>query len=157
MSGRARASRAGHRSRGSSCLSPADFGAAIRELLGLRRRATRGCPHCSFWADDFNGIPVHLNHRDVSFVAISRAPLAKIERFRRGWDGASGGSLRSRTTSIMICTWRSLRRSSRAARPRTITRRAIPACLSARGPACSTRTSAAPFFTPTPRTRAGST
>ena len=88
MSGRARASRAGHRSRGSSCLSPADFGAAIRELLGLRRRATRGCPHCSFWADDFNGIPVHLNHRDVSFVAISRAPLAKIERLRKrmGWS-----------------------------------------------------------------------
>ena len=33
-----------------------------------------GCPHCSFWADNFNGIPVHLNHRDVTMVAISRAP-----------------------------------------------------------------------------------
>jgi len=45
-------------------------------------------PHCSFWADNFNGIPVHLNHRDVSFVAISRAPLAKIERLRKrmGWS-----------------------------------------------------------------------
>jgi len=32
-----------------------------------------GCPHCSFWADNFNGITVHLNQRDVSFVAISRA------------------------------------------------------------------------------------
>ena len=42
-----------------------------------------GCPHCSFWADNFNGSPVHLNHRDVSFVAISRAPLAKIERFKK--------------------------------------------------------------------------
>lgn len=47
-----------------------------------------GCPHCSFWADNFNGIPVHLNHRDVSFVAISRASLAKIQAFekRMGWN-----------------------------------------------------------------------
>src|SRR5438067_9554736 len=27
-----------------------------------------GCPSCSFWADNFNGIVVHLNQRDVSFV-----------------------------------------------------------------------------------------
>ena len=47
-----------------------------------------GCPHCSFWADNFNGISVHLNHRDVTFVAISRAPLAKIESFKKrmGWS-----------------------------------------------------------------------
>src|SRR5215467_10028627 len=30
-----------------------------------------GCKHCSFWADNFNGVVVHLNHRDVTFVAIS--------------------------------------------------------------------------------------
>jgi predicted dithiol-disulfide oxidoreductase (DUF899 family) len=49
--------------------------------------AEEGCKHCSFWADNFNGIGVHLNHRDVSFVAVSRAPLVKIERFKRrmGW------------------------------------------------------------------------
>ena len=47
-----------------------------------------GCKHCSFWADNFNGIGVHLAHRDVSMVVISRAPLAKIEAFRRrmGWS-----------------------------------------------------------------------
>ncbi len=47
-----------------------------------------GCKHCSFWADNFNGIDVHLRHRDVSFVAISRAPLAKIEAFKKrmGWS-----------------------------------------------------------------------
>jgi len=47
-----------------------------------------GCKHCSFWADNFNGIDVHLAHRDVSFVAISRAPLPKIEAFRKrmGWS-----------------------------------------------------------------------
>jgi predicted dithiol-disulfide oxidoreductase (DUF899 family) len=46
-----------------------------------------GCKHCSFWADNFDGIDVHLDHRDVSFVAISRAPLHKIEAFRKrmGW------------------------------------------------------------------------
>jgi predicted dithiol-disulfide oxidoreductase (DUF899 family) len=47
-----------------------------------------GCKHCSFWADNFNPLGVHLNHRDTTFVAISRAPLAKIERFKRrmGWS-----------------------------------------------------------------------
>lgn len=47
-----------------------------------------GCLHCSFWADNFNGIDVHLNHRDVAFVVISRAPLAKIEPFKKrmGWS-----------------------------------------------------------------------
>src|ERR1700682_3516056 len=46
-----------------------------------------GCPHCSFWADNFNGIGVTLKHRDVSFVAVSRAPLSKIEAFKKrmGW------------------------------------------------------------------------
>jgi predicted dithiol-disulfide oxidoreductase (DUF899 family) len=47
-----------------------------------------GCESCSFWADNFNGISVHLNHRDVTFVAISRAPLTKIEPFKKrmGWS-----------------------------------------------------------------------
>jgi predicted dithiol-disulfide oxidoreductase (DUF899 family) len=47
-----------------------------------------GCKSCSFWADSFDGIPIHLNHRDVTFTAISRAPLAKIEAYRQrmGWS-----------------------------------------------------------------------
>jgi predicted dithiol-disulfide oxidoreductase (DUF899 family) len=47
-----------------------------------------GCPHCSHWADNFNGIIVHLNQRDVSMVAVSRAPLAKLEAYRQrmGWS-----------------------------------------------------------------------
>lgn len=47
-----------------------------------------GCLHCSFWADSFNGSPVHLKYRDATFIAISRAPLAKIEPFkqRMGWS-----------------------------------------------------------------------
>ena len=46
-----------------------------------------GCPSCSFWADNYNGAVVHLNHRDVTLVAISRAPLEKLEAYkqRMGW------------------------------------------------------------------------
>ena len=47
-----------------------------------------GCKSCSFWADNFNGIDVHLAHRDVTLLAISSAPLEKIEAYRRrmGWS-----------------------------------------------------------------------
>jgi predicted dithiol-disulfide oxidoreductase (DUF899 family) len=47
-----------------------------------------GCPSCSFWADSFDGMAVHLGHRDVALVAVSRAPLAKIEAYQRrmGWS-----------------------------------------------------------------------
>jgi predicted dithiol-disulfide oxidoreductase (DUF899 family) len=41
------------------------------------------CKSCSFWADNFNGIPVHLGHRDVTFTAVSLAPLAKIEAYKK--------------------------------------------------------------------------
>jgi len=47
-----------------------------------------GCKSCSFWADNFNGVMVHLNHRDVTMVAVSKAPLAQLEAFKRrmGWN-----------------------------------------------------------------------
>ena len=47
-----------------------------------------GCKSCSFWVDNFNGVDVHLNHRDVSFVLVSRASLATLEAYRRrmGWS-----------------------------------------------------------------------
>lgn len=46
-----------------------------------------GCPSCSFWADNYNGVDVHLAHRDTALVAVSRAPLARIEAYRKrmGW------------------------------------------------------------------------
>jgi predicted dithiol-disulfide oxidoreductase (DUF899 family) len=46
-----------------------------------------GCKSCSFLADNYDGIGVHLAHRDVSFVTVSRAPLAKIEAYKKrmGW------------------------------------------------------------------------
>jgi predicted dithiol-disulfide oxidoreductase (DUF899 family) len=47
----------------------------------------QGCPSCSFMADHTDGMTVHLAQRDVALVAVSRAPQAEIERFRRrmGW------------------------------------------------------------------------
>jgi predicted dithiol-disulfide oxidoreductase (DUF899 family) len=46
------------------------------------------CKNCSFWADGFNGFAVHLAQRDASFVAVSRAPYAKLAAFARrmGWS-----------------------------------------------------------------------
>ena len=46
-----------------------------------------GCPSCSFVSDHFDGALVHLEQRDVSFTAVSRAPYAKIAAFkeRMGW------------------------------------------------------------------------
>ena len=46
-----------------------------------------GCKSCSYLADHFEGTLPHLAARDVSFVAVSRAPLAEIEAFRKrmGW------------------------------------------------------------------------
>ena len=46
-------------------------------------RWEQGCPSCSFMADHTDGMTVHLAHRDTTLVAISRAPLAEIERFRQ--------------------------------------------------------------------------
>ncbi|KQV98399.1 thioredoxin family protein [Rhizobacter sp. Root1221] len=48
----------------------------------------QGCPSCSFMADHTDAMNVHLAQRDVTLVAVSRAPLAQIERFRQrmGWQ-----------------------------------------------------------------------
>lgn len=48
---------------------------------------TEGCPSCSFLMDHVDGAIVHLNARDVTMVMASRAPLAKIEAFKKrmGW------------------------------------------------------------------------
>jgi len=45
-----------------------------------------GCPSCSSIADGFNGIAVHLENHDVAFSAISRAPLAKLQEFKKRMD-----------------------------------------------------------------------
>ena len=47
-----------------------------------------GCPGCSFWADNFDGTVVHLNHRDISLVTVSRASLDQLEAYKKrmGWE-----------------------------------------------------------------------
>ncbi len=46
-----------------------------------------GCTSCSFWADNFEGIDIHLAHRDISFLAVSSAGYEKIAAYkqRMGW------------------------------------------------------------------------
>ncbi|MDR3633246.1 MAG: thioredoxin family protein [Isosphaeraceae bacterium] len=46
-----------------------------------------GCPSCSYVADHFDGSAVHLAQRDVTLLAVSRAPLGRIEAFKKrlGW------------------------------------------------------------------------
>jgi predicted dithiol-disulfide oxidoreductase (DUF899 family) len=48
---------------------------------------TAGCPSCSSIADGFDGIAVHLENHDVALSAVSRAPLAKLQAYKRrmGW------------------------------------------------------------------------
>jgi predicted dithiol-disulfide oxidoreductase (DUF899 family) len=46
-----------------------------------------GCPHCSHWADNFDGAIVHLNQRDTTMVVISRASYQKLSAYKKrmGW------------------------------------------------------------------------
>jgi len=46
------------------------------------------CFGCSFWMDNFNGITVHLNHRDITMAAVSRAPFAALVAYKKrmGWS-----------------------------------------------------------------------
>ncbi len=47
-----------------------------------------GCVGCSFGADCVSGVLVHVTHHDVAYVAVSRAPMAEIEAYKKrmGWD-----------------------------------------------------------------------
>jgi predicted dithiol-disulfide oxidoreductase (DUF899 family) len=58
---------------------------------------TAGCPNCSAIADGFNGAVAHLMNHDVAFTAVSRAPLPKLQAYKRRmgwsfpWASSSGG------------------------------------------------------------------
>jgi len=58
---------------------------------------TGGCPACSAIADGFNGFAVHLDHHDVAMIAISRAPIAALQAYKRrmGWTFTWASSLSS--------------------------------------------------------------
>jgi hypothetical protein len=49
---------------------------------------TEGCPSCFFWADTFDGPMVHLGRRDLTMLCVSRAPLEKLQAYKRrmGWS-----------------------------------------------------------------------
>jgi predicted dithiol-disulfide oxidoreductase (DUF899 family) len=58
---------------------------------------TAGCPACSAIADGFNGSVVHLENHDVAMTAVSRAPIAAIQAYKRrmGWSFPWASSLGS--------------------------------------------------------------
>jgi predicted dithiol-disulfide oxidoreductase (DUF899 family) len=58
---------------------------------------TAGCPACSAIADGFNGSVVHLENHDVAMIAVSRAPIAKLQEYKRrmGWTFPWASSLGS--------------------------------------------------------------
>ncbi|AIC27922.1 UNVERIFIED_ORG: putative dithiol-disulfide oxidoreductase (DUF899 family) [Rhizobium etli] len=71
--------------------------ASLQDLFGGRSQLlvyhfmfgpdySAGCPSCSSIADGFNGFFVHLENHDVAFWAVSRAPLAKLQAFKRRMD-----------------------------------------------------------------------
>ncbi len=46
-----------------------------------------GCPHCSFWADHYDSVNLHIGQRDTAFAVVSRAPWKEIAPFKKrmGW------------------------------------------------------------------------
>jgi predicted dithiol-disulfide oxidoreductase (DUF899 family) len=64
-----------------------------------------GCPSCSSIADGFNGIAVHLENHDVTLFTVSRAPLAKLQAYKRrmGWTFPLGVLARQRLQLRLQC------------------------------------------------------
>lgn len=56
-------------------------------MFGPDQKWKEGCPSCSFLADHIDGANLHLPHHDVTLLVVSRAPLSKIEPFKKrmGW------------------------------------------------------------------------
>src|SRR6266545_1535026 len=66
-----------------------------------------GCPSCSMIADAFNGSAVHLANHDVMLWAVSRAPLVKLQAYKRrmGWTFPWASSVGSdRSSPFAVCT-----------------------------------------------------
>jgi len=66
-----------------------------------------GCPNCSLLGDGFNRVETHLAQRDASFVVISRAPLEKLQGYKKrlGWDFkwvSSGGNSFNRDYLVLF-------------------------------------------------------
>jgi predicted dithiol-disulfide oxidoreductase (DUF899 family) len=63
-----------------------------------------GCPSCSAIADGFNGFVTHLANHDVMLCAVSRAPLAKLQAYKRRMGGRSLGRPHCAATSTPTST-----------------------------------------------------
>jgi len=83
-------------------------GASLAELFGRRSQLliyhfmlgpeyTAGCPSCSAIADGYDGFVIHLENHDVTMIAVSRAPIANIQAYKRrmGWSFPWASSLPS--------------------------------------------------------------
>ena len=116
-----------------------------------------GCKSCSFWADNFNGIDVHLAHRDVTFVAISRAPLAKLQAYRKrmGWSFKWLSSFGSDFNHDYYVTFTPEEMATGTAFYNYM--RKTPPCRKWSASACFIRTRTAASSTPTRPIRAAST
>ena len=68
-----------------------------------------GCPSCSFVSDHIDGALAHLAARDVTMVMVSRAPLAKIEAFKKRMGWRFGGCRHTAAISTLTSTFRSRR------------------------------------------------
>jgi predicted dithiol-disulfide oxidoreductase (DUF899 family) len=95
------------------------------------------CFVCSFWMDNFERIAVHLNHRDITIGAVSRAPYPAIAAYKRrmGWTFPYYSSAAGTSTSTTGS--RSLPISSRPARSSTTTGRPSGPVRRLRGPVFS--------------------
>ena len=110
-----------------------------------------GCPSCSFLADGIDGTIAHLAHRDVTLMAVSRAPLQNIEAFKtaHGLEVSVGLLVRQRLqSSTSACL--SPKRNSRAEKRSTTTSPSAFRSTRRRGSACSSRP---PLVTYSTRTR----
>ena len=117
----------------------------------------QGCPSCSFLSDHFDGAIVHLAQRDVTMLAISRAPLPQIEAFKKrmGWRFkwvSSNGSDFNRDYHVSFT-------KDELEQGKAYYNYEVGQFPPKRGPAsaCSTRMQRAPSSTPIPLMRAAST
>jgi predicted dithiol-disulfide oxidoreductase (DUF899 family) len=68
-----------------------------------------GCKSCSFWADNFNGIVVHLQQRDIAFMVVWQAPFGRTEEYRQRMGWGSNWVRQPEPTSTTTIMYHSLR------------------------------------------------
>jgi predicted dithiol-disulfide oxidoreductase (DUF899 family) len=112
------------------------------------------CFSCSYWMDNFNGVTVHLNHRDITMVAVSRAPYPAIAAYRKRmswgfpWLSSAGSDFNFDYRVSFTQDELAAGRVDYNYRLNAFRCRRLPA------PACSSRTAKGVSSTPTRPTRA---